>query len=130
MALVAALDLPPTVTAMTTTPLPTKGTTATLPEEATGTWRIVTESSQYLLDLDARTIVREPGAGAIATNPDAPEFADVFVRQLRRDGDVLPLVSFTGARVGERMPYHVDVLRNGTTTLRFTTHVQQIIGTV
>lgn len=115
---------------MTTTPLPTKGTTATLPEEATGTWRIVTESSQYLLDLDARTIVREPGAGAIAANPDSPELADVLVRPLRRDGDVLPLVNFTGARVGERMLYHVDVLHNGTTTLRFTTHVQRIIGTV
>jgi hypothetical protein len=91
-----------------------------LSADATGRWEVFTEASAYLLDLDARTATRVPGAGAVWPGDQAP------VAQLRRDHRSVPLLRFTGARVGQPMTLVLDIRGDGVETARHTTYVMLI----
>lgn len=91
-----------------------------LSADATGRWEVFTEASAYLLDLDARTATRVPGAGAGLPGDQS------LVAQLRRDHRPVPLLRFTGARVGQPMTLVLDIRGDGVETVRHTTYVMLI----
>lgn len=88
-----------------------------LAPDATGRWEVFTETSAYLLDLDAAVVTRVPGAGAGQVMGRVP------TASLRRDREGLPLIRFDGAVVGQTMALVIDVRGDGVPTLRQTTVV-------
>lgn len=94
------------------------GDVETLPSDATGSWLVTTETSSYLLDLDAQTATRYPGTG---TGNDM----DHLVADLRRDADAIPLLGVT-CTVGKLMVLALDLRGDGVLTARLTTAVTRI----
>lgn len=84
-----------------------------LTDHDSGRWRISTESSTYVLDLDTRISTRIPGDGEDAVG-------------LRRDGAALPLIRLVTCERGAAAMLLLDVRGDGYPTLRMTTSVQRI----
>lgn len=86
-----------------------------LTNTSTGRWRVTTEGSAYLVDLDDRTVLRAPGQGSVGVTGD-----------LRRDGDPVPLVELALCRRAEQAVMMLDVRGDGVVTLRVTSLVARI----
>lgn len=84
-----------------------------LTDEDVGRWRISTESTTYVLDLDARTSTRLRRADDAAVD-------------LRRDGDAIPLARLIACQRGAPAVLLLDVRGDGVQTVRTTTPVQRI----
>lgn len=87
-----------------------------------GRWQVTTETSVYLLDLDANRVIRVPDAGA---GPPAG-LAPAAIASLRRDHESVPLLALLSCAVGEPMRMMIDVRRDGVSTLRTTTVVRHL----
>jgi hypothetical protein len=62
----------------------------------TGRWQVPTETSVYLLDLDARQLIRVPDAGT--GNPDGPP--PIALSSLRRDYEPVALLRVLHRELG------------------------------
>jgi hypothetical protein len=80
---------------------------------ATGRWRVSTESSTYLLDLDAGVATRSPAGAAVPA--------------MRRDHEPVRLHSVALAEVGAPLALVLDGGGNGALTLRRSTPVREIV---
>ena len=89
----------------------------------TGRYKVTTESSTYILDLDQRTLTRSPGDGA-GTHPEATSAK--YVAALRRDAETLTLHELITLRVDASMIANIQVRDDDVTTLRRTTIVRHI----
>lgn len=89
---------------------------------AAGRWQVTTETSTYVIDLDAQTCIRVPdaGLGSLHGLPPAQNAA------LRRDHEPVCLASVTAAVVGTPLILLLDVRGDGVLTLRRSTCVRQI----
>ncbi|WP_026917921.1 hypothetical protein [Gordonia shandongensis] len=67
---------------------------------AEGVWTVTTQTSTYLLDFAAMTLLRAPGVG----RPDGDEW---IISDLRRDSEDIPLLGVTSCRVGEPAQFWV-----------------------
>ncbi|GAB3077728.1 hypothetical protein GCM10027080_24920 [Pedococcus soli] len=91
-----------------------------------GRWRVWTETARYDIDLNDRTIRRQPaqpGAGEVRDN--------IGVAQLRRDNEITPLLGPVDCRLGEPMTLRLGLRSDGCATLRLTTIVtaiEQVVG--
>ncbi len=82
---------------------------ASIDDEAGGAWVVFTETgSRYMVDLDARTIRRDPVAG-----------------ELRADGEAVRLHQIVTCELGASAGFLVTV-EAGVITLRLTSHVTRI----
>jgi hypothetical protein len=80
--------------------------TASIDDSASGAWLVITETgSRYAIDLDHRTLRRDPGTG-----------------RLRRDGQAVTLHQIVECRVGASAGFLICV-EPGVVTLRLTSHV-------
>jgi hypothetical protein len=70
-----------------------------LTNTTTGCWHVMTETATYMVDLDRRVAVRQPGHGAPPGGDELP----AIVAALRRDGQEFTVVRVVTCRVGERM---------------------------
>lgn len=87
-----------------------------LDDAARGTWLVETMTAAYVLDMDARTVVRRPKDRS--TWP---------IAELRRDEQVVPLVKLPwAAMTGWPLQMTIDVRGDGVLTVRNTTPVQSI----
>lgn len=87
-----------------------------------GVWRIVTETSTYLIDFGAMTATRLPGQGA-GTVPGEPE---KWVSTLRQDSQVVPMLAAPDPIIGEQMDLFLDLRGDGVRTHRLTTIVRSV----
>ncbi len=85
-----------------------------------GCWRVVTQTSAHLVDLDRRTVTRIEGAGE--PNPDA----EYTVSALRRDHESVPLLELIRCEVGVEMELLLQVRDDCVTTMRRTTEIVAI----
>lgn len=86
--------------------------TASIDDSAGGTWLVTTETgSRYQLNLQRRTLRREPGGGP-----------------LRSDGRAVALHQILECRVGASAGFLISV-EPGVLTLRLTSHVVNIQAT-
>jgi len=90
-----------------------------LHDDQAGCWRIVTQTSVHLIDLDRRTVTRVDGAGS----PTAG--ARLRVSALRRDGESLDLLEIVCCEIGCPMQLLIRI-RDDCATLRRTTAVHSI----
>ena len=95
--------------------------TQTLSNLDTGRWLVATESSAYILDLDARTARRSPGYGVGPVSN-----GHVHLSQMRRDEAPIPLEEIITLEVGKPMLLLLDVREDGVLTLRRSTIVAAI----
>lgn len=84
-----------------------------LNDDGHGRWRVNTESSAYVLDLDTRTSTRRPGE-----NDDSVD--------LRQDGKTVPLIRLVSCERGASAVLILDVRGDGIPTMRTTTPVWRI----
>jgi hypothetical protein len=90
-----------------------------LHESDRGSWRVVTQTSAHLIDLDALTVTRIEGAGEPTTD------AEHTVSALRRDREITPLLELVRCQVGYPMQLLLRI-RDDCVTLRRTTSVMAI----
>lgn len=90
-----------------------------LHESDRGSWRVTTQTSAHLVDLDRRTVTRVEGAG----EPTAG--AGFTVSALRRDREITPLIELVCCEVGCEMEMLLQI-RDDCSTLRRTTEVVAI----
>lgn len=89
---------------------------------AAGVWQVTTETSVYLLDLDASLATRVPDAGA-----GSPAGVTALpIASLRRDHEQVSLIKLVSCTVGQPMCMMLDLRRDGVATLRTTTTVRQL----
>lgn len=93
-----------------------------LDDSASGKWEVVTWSSTYLLDLDARTITRAPDSGTGDPTGGGP----VGHTRMRQDHLPVPLVRIERCQSGQPMVLTVDVRGDGVLTRRWSTPVASI----
>jgi len=87
----------------------------TLMDTATGSFAVTTESSTYVIDLDAMTVSRSPGSGPSE------------VATMRRDGETLTLLVLAECTVGRALAIFVDLGIDGVPwTFRASTDVRSI----
>jgi hypothetical protein len=94
-----------------------------------GSWCVITETSSYVLDLDAGgtgTLVRRAGTGQ-GFAPEAVDLPPPLAVELRRDGESIPVHWAEVPVVGRPWTLLLDVRRDGLSTLRRTTIVRQIV---
>jgi hypothetical protein len=89
-----------------------------------GQWQVTTETSLYLLDLDAQLVTRVPDAGA----GTPPGLSPAPIASLRRDHEPVPLLELIQCELGAPLRMLLDVRRDGVPTLRVSTHVSQLRG--
>lgn len=88
-----------------------------LDDRATGTWLVETVTASYVLDMDARTVVRRP-----------KERAQWSPAELRKDEEIIPLIKVAwSASEGYPLQLVVDVRGDGVLTERTTTPVQRVL---
>lgn len=121
------------VDAMTTLgshdPTPPTGSLVAVDEltsTTTGCWHVMTETATYMVDLDRRVAVRQPGQGV----PPGGDGLPATVAALRRDGQQFTIVRVVTCRVGERMVLigHGVNADPNVVTHRQTTIVQSILS--
>jgi hypothetical protein len=88
----------------------------------TGVWQVSTETSVYLLDLDARRVTRVPDAGA----GPPPGLTALPISSLRGDHQSVPLLELISCAMRRPMRMLIDLRRDGICTLRTTTVVRQL----
>jgi hypothetical protein len=101
------------------------------PDRDSGQWQVLTETgSRYIIDLDARTLTRVPDSDALerwrAVHADPVPVVQVVslnTPAMRRDFDAIPFWALSAVSVGAPMVAVLDVLGNGTPTLRRTSLV-------
>ena len=87
-----------------------------------GRWQVTTETSTYVIDLDAGSCTRVPDAGLGTVRGLRPAQNSV----LRRDHEAVRLASVIKAEVGEPMILVLHVRRDDVLTVRQSTLVRQI----
>lgn len=88
-------------------------------EQSAGRWLVSTASgTRYFLDLDELSACRIPDADNAVD--------DFFSVEMRRDGEVLPLLGLADVHVGLPMVLLLDVRGDGIPTIRQTTVVTGI----
>lgn len=87
----------------------------------TGRWLVATETSSYMLDLDARTARRIPGYG-VGSLDGLP----LHTALLRRDDTDIELEQIIELTVGKPMMLLLDLRQDGVMTLRRSTIVAAI----
>lgn len=87
-----------------------------------GRWQVTTETSVYLLDLNAKRVTRVPDAGA----GPPPGLSPAPIASLRRDNESVPLLELITCAIDEPMRMLIDIRRDGVGTLRTTTVVRQL----
>jgi hypothetical protein len=87
-----------------------------------GVWQVTTETSTYVIDLDAGHCVRVPDAGL----GQVPGMPPAQVAAMRRDHEPISLVAVVKAEVGHPLLMVLDVRRDGVPTVRRSTVVRQI----
>jgi hypothetical protein len=93
-----------------------------LPTPRAGRWQVTTETSLYLIDLDARLVIRVPDAGAGAL----PGLSPVAIASLRRDHEQVTLIELIECELERPLRMLLDLRRDGVVTLRTTTFVREI----
>lgn len=82
-----------------------------------------TETSTYVLDLDAMTATRLPGTGAGAL----PGLPPVETADLRRDAEPIPLLARPEPVVGRPLELLLQVREDGIPTVRVTNVVCEVV---
>lgn len=93
-----------------------------MPTPRTGLWQVTTETSLYLVDLDARLVTRVPDAGAGTPPGSSP----VAIASLRRDHEPVSLIELIECRLDRPLRMLLDIRRDGVPTLRVSTHVRDL----
>jgi hypothetical protein len=86
-----------------------------------GKFQIATETSLYLVDLDAGAVTRVPDAGA-----GSVDGSPLPVSALRRDHESIPLIGIQEPALGEPLVLLLNVRGDGIPTFRRTTYVRSI----
>lgn len=97
-----------------------------LDDHSGGCWEVVTWSSTYLLDLDARTVTRAPDTGFVDGAGQGVAGAGVRHTAMRLDGLPIPLVRLEACEPGRPMRMTVEVRSDGRPTRRLSTPVTSI----
>jgi len=87
-----------------------------LDDSGHGRWRVTTQTSAHLIDLDRRAVTRIEGAGTPTTD------AGWLVSSLRCDREFVELVELVRCEVGCEMEMLLQI-RDDCSTLRLTTEV-------
>lgn len=87
-----------------------------------GTHKVTTETSAYLVDFTNMTATRLPGDGG-GCLPDLPE---ATVSDLRKDTQPIPMLRVPNPVVGQRMELWLQIRDDGVPTYRHTTFVRSI----
>ena len=90
--------------------------------QRTGQWQVTTETSLYLVDLDAWLVTRVPDAGA----GTLPGLSPVAVASLRRDHEPVTLIELIECQLDRPLRMLLDIRRDGVPTLRVSTHVREL----
>ena len=88
-----------------------------------GEWEVVTETSTYVIDVDAMTATRLPGGAGSLDGSSVPRFG------LRQDQQPIPLMRVPAPVIGQPCDLLLDVRGDGIATLRRTSwvcHVTQL----
>lgn len=93
-----------------------------MPAPRTGKWQVTTETSLYLVDLDAHLVTRVPDAGA----GTSPGLSPVAIASLRRDHEPVTLIELIECQLHRPLRMLLDVRRDGVPTLRVSTHVRDL----
>ena len=93
-----------------------------MPTPRTGQWQVTTETSLYLVDLDAQSVTRVPDAGA----GTPPELSPVAIASLRRDHEPVTLIELMECQLDRPLRMLLDLRRDGVPTLRVSTHVREL----
>lgn len=102
-----------------------------LPQDG-GRWLVTTESSRYIVDLDAGTLTRTPGSDPEHHKPDTfRRVGKSFDRhpsrsQLRKDEQTIDLIQLAPVIVGYPLKALLDIVGNGVVTVRRSTNVVNI----
>lgn len=80
-------------------------------------YRVLTETSSYVVDEDEAWVVRTPGTGLDSQIP---------VSRLRRDREAIPLLEIIRMVIGEPMILFLAIRTDGVRTLRTTTPVRSV----
>jgi hypothetical protein len=94
-----------------------------------GCWRLATETSAYVLDLDESgtgSLVRHVGEGQ-GVAPEAVDLPPPLAVGLRRDGGAIPVHWAEIPVVGKPWTLLLDIRGDGIATLRRTTIVRQVV---
>lgn len=93
-----------------------------MPTPCTGLWQVATETSLYVVDLDARLVTRVPDAGA----GTLPGLSPVAIASLRRDHEPVTLIELIECQLDRPLRMLLDLRRDGVPTLRVSTHVREL----
>jgi hypothetical protein len=93
-----------------------------MPTPRTGQWQVTTETSLYLVDLDAQSVTRVPDAGA----GTPPGLSPVAIASLRRDHEPVTLIELIECQLDRPLRMLLDLRRDGVPTLRVSTHVREL----
>lgn len=93
-----------------------------MPTPRAGLWQVTTETSLYLIDLDAGLVTRVPDAGA----GTLPGLSPVAIASLRRDHEQVTLIKLIECELERPLRMLLDLRRDGVVTLRTTTCVREI----
>lgn len=93
-----------------------------MPAPHTGQWQVTTETSLYLIDLDAKVVTRVPDAGA----GRLPGASPVAISSLRRDHEAVCLVELMDCELDRPLRMLLDMRGDGVPTLRVSTHVREL----
>ncbi len=96
---------------------------ARLVDSSAGCWRVVTQTSAHLIDLDRRAVTRIEGAGVPTTD------AGWSVSALRLDRESVPLIELVCCQTGYPLELLIRI-REDCVTLRRTTEVVAITPAV
>jgi hypothetical protein len=91
-------------------------------DPVSGVWKVTTQTSVYVIDLNQMTATRLPGEGMART--DGPP--SVSTSGVNLALQPVPLLVFPRLRVGERAILWLDIKRNGLVTSRMTTVVRAL----
>lgn len=100
------------------------GAVEQLTDEDAGRWQVTTETTIYLLDLDRRTMLRVPGAGAGVQRD--PTGGHIAVTALPADHRTVPLEQLVHCQLGESMYLLIEPWGDGSVMVRGSTPVREI----
>lgn len=89
---------------------------------SSGLWQVTTETSTYVIDLDAGHCIRVPDAGL----GQVPELPPAKVAAMRRDQEPIALMAVPRAEVGQPLVLVLNLRGDGVVTVRQSTIVRDI----